>query len=254
MTLLNPITARAPWLGIAVVPLPSLLLRPLPGARTATVIVTDNSNNVAGSTQNASLTGTGSGATINLTPSSLSFGSQAQSTTSAALSVTLTNQGNATLNLTSATITGANSGDFALSGNTCGSTVTAGNNCTLSVTFTPSTVTAESAAITLVGQRSSESPIGRFERHRHRRPDYLSLRPVRQLLQPKCGYLALHLTPITVTKHGNCGSFTINGVSVTGANKGDFSESTTCSAVLLPVNATCTITVTFSPAAPLTHC
>jgi hypothetical protein len=53
--------------------------------------------------------------------------------TSAPLSVTLTNSGSATLNISSITA----SGDFHISNNTCGATVAAGANCAVSVTFTP---------------------------------------------------------------------------------------------------------------------
>ena len=64
--------------------------------------------------------------------SSLSFGSQNVGTTSSAQAVTLTNTGDATLNISSIQI----AGDFAQSGN-CSSTLAAGANCTLNVTFTP---------------------------------------------------------------------------------------------------------------------
>ncbi len=51
------------------------------------------------------------------------------------LPVTLTNTGNATLNLSSA----ATTGDYAVQSNTCGAQVLAGGNCTNTVAFTPTT-------------------------------------------------------------------------------------------------------------------
>ena len=51
----------------------------------------------------------------------------------ASLTVTLTNTGNATLNISNVAITG----DFAVQSNTCGTQVLAGNNCAITVGFTP---------------------------------------------------------------------------------------------------------------------
>jgi hypothetical protein len=70
---------------------------------------------------------------VTLSPSSLSFGNQALNTTSAAGSVTLTNIGTATLDISGITI----SADFAISANTCGTTLPARMTCQVSVTFTP---------------------------------------------------------------------------------------------------------------------
>jgi hypothetical protein len=53
--------------------------------------------------------------------------------TSSPQTVTLSNTGSATLNISSVTA----SGDFHLSTNTCGATVAAGANCAVSVTFKP---------------------------------------------------------------------------------------------------------------------
>ena len=62
---------------------------------------------------------------LNLSPVSVSFGSQPAQTSSSPASVTLTNTGNATLSITSLAVTGINASDFAQT-NTCGSSVAAG--------------------------------------------------------------------------------------------------------------------------------
>jgi hypothetical protein len=85
---------------------------------------------------------------VGLTPPNLIFYPQTVGTTSGIESVTLTNTGVATLTISSISITGTNAADFAQS-NTCGSSVSAGANCTISVTFTPSIVGAESAAVSI---------------------------------------------------------------------------------------------------------
>lgn len=84
------------------------------------------------------------GPVVNLSAPSLSFGNQLLGSTSATQSVTLTNTGNATLNITSI----AASGDFSQT-NTCGTSVNAGANCSINVTFTPSVVGSRSGTITI---------------------------------------------------------------------------------------------------------
>ena len=99
------------------------------------------------SPQFATLTGTG---TANapvavLTPTSLDFGSQLVTTPSSpAKTITLKNNGNLVLNITSIT----SSGDFAET-NTCGASVPAGMTCTISVTFTPTATGARTGTITI---------------------------------------------------------------------------------------------------------
>ncbi|HXN29936.1 MAG TPA: choice-of-anchor D domain-containing protein, partial [Candidatus Acidoferrales bacterium] len=83
------------------------------GTRTGAITFTDNAS---GSPQTVTLTGTGTpgAATVTVTPSSLTFGSQALATTSAPLSVTVTNNSTAAVSFSGFTITGANAGDFAV--------------------------------------------------------------------------------------------------------------------------------------------
>jgi trimeric autotransporter adhesin len=134
-------------------------------AESATLSVADNA---AGSPQTAALTGTGvvppaSAVTLSLT--SLSFGNQEVNTTSSVQSVTVTNSGASTLNISSIYLNEPSqnadfvrsrplsladgtkgtpdqlpiqsSPDYAAT-TTCGSTLAAGANCTISVTFDPS--------------------------------------------------------------------------------------------------------------------
>jgi hypothetical protein len=98
------------------------------------------------SPQFATLTGTGtnSAPVVVLSPTSLDFGGQLVTTTSAAKMITLKNNGNATLNLMPI----ASSGDFAET-NTCGATLAAAMSCSISVTFTPTATGARNGAITI---------------------------------------------------------------------------------------------------------
>jgi hypothetical protein len=114
------------------------------GARAATLTLTDDAPTTS---QTALLTGTGTATPLaTLSTTSLSFGSQTLHVTSASQPVTLTNTGTASLTGIAINVTGANSGDFGLTTN-CDATLTASSTCTVNVTFTPSAVGAESAAL-----------------------------------------------------------------------------------------------------------
>ncbi len=109
------------------------------GTQNGTLSVYDSGG---GSPQTASLSGTGTQPAVTLAPTSLKWGKIAVHTTAAAKKVTLTNSGNATLNISNIAI----SGDFALTTvkktkkvTPCvnGSAVAAGASCLIKVTFTP---------------------------------------------------------------------------------------------------------------------
>jgi hypothetical protein len=118
------------------------------GVRTGTLSVTDNAS---GSPQSVAISGTGAtvSPTITLSPSSLSFASQATGATSPAQTVTLTNSGQGSLALTSVTA----SGDFAQT-NTCGNSLASGASCALSVTFTPTATGTRTGTLTITDNAS----------------------------------------------------------------------------------------------------
>ncbi len=101
----------------------------------------------AGSPQIIDVTGTGA-LPVTLAPASLAFGTQAVGTTSAAKTVTLTNDSGAAVTISSLVA----SGDFSATPSgtkPCGTTVAAGAKCTFSVTFTPNVTGAVSGAATV---------------------------------------------------------------------------------------------------------
>src|SRR5438067_10733000 len=69
---------------------------------------------------------------VNVSPSSLEFGSQVL-TTSAARSVTLSNPTKKDLNISGVLVTG----DFSVSSNSCGAILQAGQACTINIVFAP---------------------------------------------------------------------------------------------------------------------
>jgi hypothetical protein len=122
------------------------------GTRTAKISINDGASN---SPQTLYLSGTGGMAAVSASPNPLSFGIVTQGTPST-MSVTLSNTANAALNVPAngITFTGANASDFTQTNN-CGSTLAAGSNCTISVTFTPSTRSNESATLSISGGAGS---------------------------------------------------------------------------------------------------
>ena len=111
------------------------------GSLTASVSITDNA---AGSPQSVSLSGTGTGPAVGLSPTSLNFGTDPTAETTAAQIVTLTNTGSATLSISGISVSGTNSADFSEVANTCGGSLAAGSSCSISVAFTPSVDSANS--------------------------------------------------------------------------------------------------------------
>jgi hypothetical protein len=113
------------------------------GALTGTVTISDSGGN---SPQSISLKGSGK-QPVTLSPATLSFGTVTVGTTSASKNETLTNNQKTTLTFSSITITGKNSGDFNITGNTCGSGIPSQSECIVSVDFAPKAKGARSATL-----------------------------------------------------------------------------------------------------------
>jgi subtilase family serine protease len=107
------------------------------------------------------LTGQGSGGTpvVSLSATSLTWGKIVVGVKASAKTVTLSNTGNATLDLTSITATG----DFAVEAGpkktTCGSTVAAGASCVFKVSFTPTQTGVRTGTVTIT-DNAANSPQG----------------------------------------------------------------------------------------------
>src|SRR2546421_267912 len=101
----------------------------------------------------------GTGPTVALNPTSVSFGNNIVGAKSAPQTVTLSNSGSATLSISSIAITGTNAADFAQT-NTClggSNTLAAGSSCTISLTFTPGASGARSSSLTFT-DNAADSP------------------------------------------------------------------------------------------------
>ncbi len=217
------------------------------GTRSAAVSLTDNA---PGSPQTVSLSGTGAGSTVTLTPASLSFGNQQVGTTSVAQAVTLTNTSSTSLTITSVGITGTNSGDFAQTNN-CPlgpATLAANANCTINVAFTPTAIGARSAALSIADdapgspQTASLSGTGTAPA--------VNLAPSSLSFGNQLVGTTSAAQTATLTNTGTA-PLTILSVGISGTNSGDFAQTNNCpvSPSTLAVNTSCTVSVTFGPTA-----
>ncbi|HEV2177941.1 MAG TPA: FG-GAP-like repeat-containing protein [Terriglobia bacterium] len=214
------------------------------GTRTGAITLTDNASP---GTQTINLTGTGINApavtlldSVGAAITSLTFGDQLVGTVSTAQAVTLKNTGNTTLTITSV-VPSSGFGET----NTCGSSIAAGKTCSISVTFSPTAAGAASGTLTITDNAIPATQV-------------LSLTgtataaavvfnpPSLAFTSPAVGTASKPQT-VTLTNAGQA-TLTITSIVITGTNPGDFAETSTgCTSVA--ENATCTITVTFTPAA-----
>ncbi len=128
-------------------------LATIPGVKSATLSISYAGG--AGSPITVPLTGTATVAghpEISLSRTSIPFGNQNVGVASGVQTVIVTNTGNAALTVASATLSGTNAANFAVT-NGCVAAVPPapgpGNTCTVSVRFTPSTNGAKTATLTI---------------------------------------------------------------------------------------------------------
>jgi hypothetical protein len=126
-------------------------------AETAQLLV---STSVGPQTVNLTGTGTGTAGIVSVNPTTLSFGTISIGATSAAQTVTLTNNTATPLAGIAISITGTNAADFAqaASGTTCTATLAVSANCTIAATFKPTLASLESATMNIAFTGPTGSP------------------------------------------------------------------------------------------------
>jgi Domain of unknown function (DUF1929)/Abnormal spindle-like microcephaly-assoc'd, ASPM-SPD-2-Hydin/Galactose oxidase, central domain/Kelch motif len=179
-------------------------------------------------------------ASFALSPASVPFGTVATGSSSAGQAVTLTNNGG-TLTLSSIGFTGPGSGQFSQT-NSCGSSVAGGANCAINVVYTPTaggytwatlSVNAEGTTQTAAVNGTGSVPFGVS-------PATVSF-----------GKVPVGTTgaaqAVTVTNLGSA-PLSVSGITLTGSAPTQFSQTNNCSGSIAG-GSTCTINVTFAPAA-----
>lgn len=185
---------------------------------------------------------------VRIDPQSLSWGNVNLGSTGIAQTVTFSNLGSSVIQINSISISGTNSGDFAISAKTCGTSVSASSSCSVTLTFTPQAAGAREATLTI---------------------NHSGFNPMQTVSLSGTGTLTastLSVTPqslawgsVDLGSTGNAQSVTLSdtgaspiniaSIGISGTNAGDFSiSSQTCGASLAP-SSSCTVTLTFTPVA-----
>ncbi len=218
------------------------------GARNGTITFTDNAT---GSPQTVTLTGTGVAGAIGISPTSLTFGSQAVGTTSATQTVTVSNNGNFPL-IFSSIVT---SGDFA--GATLAQCPSIGEEnppCVFAITFKPTATGTRTGAITLTdtgtGSPQTVTLTGTGT------PGTATVTVTPSSLTFGSQALTTPSAPLSVTvTNTSTGPVNFTGFTTSGADAEDFgvplpSSSSGCNpAGTLAAGASCVINVIFTPQA-----
>lgn len=226
------------------------------GARTASVVLGSNSPN-APSTITLAGTGADSGPppapALALSTDLLAFGNQSVGTTSPAQTATLSNTGTANLILSSIASGGVIPGDFPRSGScTTGMTLVPGASCTISSVFQPTAQGVRSAYFLIIsnapGSPHSLGASGTGTVPVTLTPG-IAVSPGALTFGSILVGSAAPAQTVTISSTGSA-PLSLSGLSVSGANPGDFPTSGTCAAgVSLAPGTSCTVSVGFAPTA-----
>lgn len=202
---------------------------------TVTVIATSKADNTTKGTATVNLVV--SSAVLN--PSSLTFSAQDLGTTSAVRTVSLSNQGTATLNIASIVV----SGEF-LQSNNCGASLAPGASCTINVQFRPLALGTRNGTLSVTdnapGSPQSVSLTGTGI------GPTASLSPTSLDFGGQRAGFPTATQRVTLSNTGT-GAMTISAITVSA----DFTQSNNCGASVA-AGASCFIDVAFSPAASST--
>ncbi len=183
-----------------------------------------------------------------LSATSFSFGSLSLGQTSSAQTLTITSNGGQALSLNTLAITGANPGDFAEM-DTCHvpTVLQPGNSCSVLISFTPSAPGSRAAAVTITSNASPTTESAQLN------GTGLAPAPAVTLIPDSLDFGSPTVgssTPMTVTvTNAGTAALHITNIALGGANMNDFSFSGPACNNAIAVNASCTLTVTFTPLA-----
>jgi hypothetical protein len=220
------------------------------GTRTATLALTDNTNN---SPHSVGLTGNGSAPAIALAPSPLSFADQNVGSASAPSTIAVTNTGNGVLMITGLAFAGTNPGDFAFPASFTVPTPAApisvaanGGTTNIPVIFGPLAASQRSASLIVVdnaaGSPHSVALSGKGL------PSTITLSPSSLDFGTQLKGVASTPLAATVTNTGTA-DIQITGLSLTGANASDFAAQESGTINVAANGGTVTLYLVFTPSA-----
>ena len=208
------------------------------GAHSATLSVYDNT---ATSPQHVAASGTGT-VDMTVTPASVSIGNIKDGMKSVK-SISVSNKQSSSVSLSEG-FSGPNAGDFSITGGTCTSTLAAKATCSLTVTFIPTAIGAESATMTVTDAVDPLGPYTVTFSAMATIPESLS---ATKLLYGNVAQTASKKLSITLTNNAHSGPITLTGTNITGANSADFAVTGGSCGGSLAAQSTCTYAVTFTP-------
>jgi hypothetical protein len=188
------------------------------------------------------------GPVAQMSATSFSFGSLSLGQTSSAQTLTITSGGGQALSLNTLAITGADPGDFAET-DTCHvpNVLQPGNSCSVLVSFTPSAAGSRTAAVTITSNASPPTESAQLN------GSGLTPAPAVTLIPGSLDFGTTAVgssTPMNViVTNAGTAALHIASVAVVGPNTNDFVFSGPACNSAIPVNASCSITVTFTPLA-----
>ena len=184
-----------------------------------------------------------------VSPTSIVWGKVAIGNTGGPKTVTLTNAGSTTIDISSIGFTGTDSGDFAVYQKTCGSTLAASSSCTASITFKPTVAGTRTATLNFTDSAGnspqqvslSGTGTGGTSGSVTASPGSLSF-----------GSIAVGSTSgsqsVTVA-NGTSSSVSLSAAGISGTDASDFAVSSTTCGSSLAASASCTASIEFKPAA-----
>jgi hypothetical protein len=228
------------------------------GARTATLLVTDNSGGTAGTVQSLQISGTGQNPLAVLSAASLTFPGQGVSTSSAAQMVVLTNTGNSALTLAASPISlsGADPGDYSVAtATTCSSSLSIASNgtCAISIVFSPTSTGTRTATLSITdnsGGAAGTTQMVALSGTGTGLPQ-AALTPSTLTFATQNLSTVSNAQTVTLTNTGLANlSLSATPLSISGSASADFAvaSGTTCTpAFSLAPNSSCVIHITFAP-------
>ncbi len=181
-----------------------------------------------------------------LSSGSLTFPNQVLTAPSAAQSVTVTNTGILDLSFSSVAIVGTNAGDFSKTSDTCtGAAILPNTSCSVGIAFLPTANGTRTASL----QINDNAPSS---------PQTVSLTgtgagPAVSFSSPSISFGRSNLRAATAAQtetitNSGIASLAIASVALSGPNVANFTETgDTCTGATLAPNATCAVSLTFTP-------
>ena len=181
-----------------------------------------------------------------LSASTLNFGHSTVGGAGTPQILSILNSGNASLLISSITVTGSDAKDFGQT-NDCGDALAAGSSCFVKVTFKPSAAGSRTADLNIVPASASSAMTVALSGTATGAAPAISLSSASLNFGSSLVGKSAGPENLTVTNSGN-ESLSISSIGFTGGDADDFAQTNTC-ADSLAAAAQCVIRVTFKPSA-----